>query len=64
MPVPAATPASAFLAHVLSVRKTMASDHNGDETCDLRNSAGEKGLDRSESCIKGRSTELEQKPHG
>ncbi len=40
---------------MLSVGEPIASDHNGDETCDLGNGSSEKGLNRSESSIKGRS---------
>ncbi len=41
MPVPAATPASAFW---FAVREAIAADHDGDETRDLRNRAREKAL--------------------
>jgi hypothetical protein len=35
------------------MRKPVTADYNRDETCNLSNGSGEKGLDRSESCVKG-----------
>jgi hypothetical protein len=44
MPVPAATPASAFFCAGFAVGEAVAADHDCNQTCNLRNGSGEKAL--------------------
>jgi hypothetical protein len=53
MPVPAATPASAFFRTRFAVSEAVAADHNRNQTCNLRNGAGEKGLNGGEAGVEG-----------
>ena len=51
MPVPAATPASAFFCAGFAVREAVATDHDCYQTCNFRDRPGEKGLDSVEAGI-------------
>lgn len=51
MPVPAATPASAFFAPGSPVGKAVAADHDRHQTCNLCNGACEKALDSGKAGV-------------
>jgi hypothetical protein len=51
MPVPAATPASAFFCAGFPVREAVAANHDSHQTGDLGDGAGEKALDSVKASV-------------